>query len=90
MSRPRYPTARFVADPEVQRRLLAELRDSLPVEDLVTWVVEQRPEATFDQTLALLKEIYAAGFRIVAADTTPRTYRVGGRDMRACPQRVEA
>ncbi len=93
MNRPDQPTSfatKLVADPEELRGLLAELRSALPVEDLLAWVVEQRPQASFDQTMALMKEIYAAGMNIAAAKTTPRTYRVGGRQMRACPQRVEA
>lgn len=89
MRSPQSPAARTAIDPEFQRRTVAKLRASLPVADLMEWLLAERPQADFAEIMGLLKGVYEAGFRILPVGTETRSYSVGERQLQACPQRVE-
>ncbi|NKB71507.1 MAG: hypothetical protein GKR89_30920 [Candidatus Latescibacteria bacterium] len=78
------------ADEENQRQVLRRLQAALPVDDLLGWLIVECPTAGRDQVLALLKAVYAAGWKIGPANQEQRLYRVGDEELRAYPQRVEA
>ena len=69
-------------------RVLAELERSLPVDDLLAWLLGALPGADRDQLFAALKAVYEAGFEIVPASRIPKPYAIGRDRLRACPQRV--
>lgn len=71
-------------------RVLRELERSLPVDDLMGWLIRALPLANRGQVFSVLKVIYEAGFEIGSASRTPRPYKIGRDAFQACPQRVTA
>lgn len=67
---------------------LAELEASLPVDDLLAWLIEKMPEADDTEVMAALRAAYLRGLRIEPASPEMRSYQVGGREIQACAQRV--
>ena len=73
-----------------QSRVLRELERSLPVDDLMGWLIRALPLANRGQVFSVLKVIYEAGFEIGSASRTPQPYKIGRDAFQACPQRVTA
>jgi len=73
-----------------QARVFRELERSLPVDDLMGWLIRTLPLANRNQLFSVLKAIYEAGFEIGPASQTPRPYEIGRDAFQACPQRVTA
>lgn len=69
--------------------IIQKLRQSLPVNDLMAWLIEMHPDAELKQILSMLNIIYQEGFKIVPADQEAKTYQIGDRQLTAYPQRVE-
>jgi len=67
-----------------------KLKESLPIDDLMAWLIEEHPAANLQEILSMLNFIYQEGFQIVPADEEKRIYQVGDRELNAFPQRVEA
>jgi hypothetical protein len=65
-----------------------KLKQSLPVDDLMAWLIKEHPDANLQQILSMLNFIYQEGFHIVPASEEKRTYQVGDRELNAFPQRV--
>lgn len=62
---------------------------ALPIDDLLSWLISEHPDASLKQILSMLNKVYQGGFTISPAGTTQRTYQVGERGLDAYPQRVE-
>lgn len=75
---------------EAGTKALAELEASLPVDDLLAWLIERMPEADDTEVMAALRAAYLRGLRIEPAGPEMLTYAVGGREIRACAQRVSS
>jgi hypothetical protein len=71
-------------------RVLRELERSLPVSDLMGWLIGTLPLANRDEVFKILKAIYEAGFEITSASPTAQPYKIGQEAFQACPQRVTA
>jgi hypothetical protein len=69
-------------------RVLRELERSLPVDDLMGWLIGTLPLANRDQVFTVLKAIYEAGFEIASASPAAQPYKIGQEVFQACPQRV--
>jgi hypothetical protein len=69
--------------------IIQKLRQSLPINDLVAWLIEAHPEAELKQILSMLNIIYQEGFKIVPATQETKVYPIGDRQLTAYPQRVE-
>jgi len=69
--------------------IVSRLEEALPVDDVLAFVLAQRPGAQREEVMALMSAVYSAGFEIVPADTDePVLYQVGEHELRAFPQRV--
>ncbi|MHC4937957.1 MAG: hypothetical protein ACYTHK_03205 [Planctomycetota bacterium] len=73
---------------EIGAAALRDLEAALPVDDLMAFLIEKMPEADEPEVMAALRAAYAHGWRIEPAGAEPRTYQLGGRELRACAQRV--
>ena len=73
---------------EAGANALAELEAARPVEDLLAWLIEKMPEADETEVMAALRAAYLRGLRIEPAGAEMQVYSVGGREIRACAQRV--
>lgn len=62
---------------------------SLPIDDLMAWLIKEHPEAELKQILALLNVIYQNDYHITPGKEQ-KTYQVGERELTAYSQRVEA
>ncbi len=69
-------------------RVLRDLERSLPVDDLMAWLIGTLPLANRDEVFKVLKVIYEAGFEIASASATAQPYKIGQELFQACPQRV--
>jgi len=70
--------------------IIQKLAHSLPVDDLMEWLIQAHPQAELKPILAMLNVIYQENFNIVPTGSGPRTYRIGEKELIAHPQRVEA
>jgi hypothetical protein len=77
-------------DEATRRQVLRQVASSLPIDDLLGWLLQTYPEADRDRIFALLRAIYQGEFKINPASENPRSYPIGDQVLRACPQRVEA
>ncbi len=68
--------------------IIQKIRQSLPIEDLMEWLIKEHPQAELKQILAMLNAIYQEKFTILPADEAPKIYRVGDRELTAFPQRI--
>ncbi len=68
---------------------IQKLKQSLPIDDLMAWLINESPQAELGQILATLNVIYQEPLTITPASETQRTYRIGNRELTAFPQRVE-
>lgn len=69
--------------------VIQKLKDSLPVDDIMAWLITEYPELALPQLLKLLNVIYQEGFHISPSSEERRVYRVADRELTASPQRVE-
>ena len=72
-----------------RRQVLDEVASSLPIHDLMAWMIQTFTKADRDQIFAAFKWVYEAGFKIGSASSQPRSYRIAGQGFNACPQRIE-
>jgi hypothetical protein len=70
--------------------VVEKLERSLPVDDLVGWLLEEHPGIARGQLFSMLRAIYGADFEIGPAGIEQKTYRVGEEEFTAFPQRVQA
>lgn len=71
--------------------IIQKLKQSLPVDDLMEWLIQEHPQAELQQVLALLNVIYQEEeFKITPCGGKKRTYRIGEKELSAYPQKVEA
>lgn len=73
---------------EAGAEALRALEDALPVDDLMAFLIERMPEADDTEVMAALRAAYLRGLRIEPAGPEMLVYQVGGREIRACAQRV--
>lgn len=69
--------------------IIQKINQSLPIEDLMAWLIQEHPQAELKQILAMLQVIYQEGFSITPGKAQ-KTYQIGDRELTAYPQRVEA
>ena len=67
-----------------------KVRGTLPIDDLLEWLINEHPEAELKQVLPMLNAVYQGGFTIAPAAEEKKTYQIGDRKLEACPQRVLA
>jgi hypothetical protein len=70
--------------------VVEKLERSLPVDDLVGWLLEEHPGIGRSELFSMLRVIYGADFEIGPAGEEQRTYRVGEEEFTAFPQRVQS
>ncbi len=70
--------------------IIQKLKNSLPINDLMAWLIEEHPDAELKQILAMLNIIYQEGFQIIPANQEPKIYLIGNRQLTAYPQRIAA
>lgn len=68
--------------------LIQEIKQALPIEDLMAWLIDKYPQADLKQIMAMLNVIYQENFEIVPASEEKKTYQVGDRQLFANPQKV--
>jgi hypothetical protein len=68
---------------------IQKVKQSLPIEDLMEWLIKEHPQAELKQILAMLNVIYQENFKITPASNSPKNYRIGDKELTAFPQRVE-
>lgn len=68
--------------------LIQEIKQALPIEDLMAWLINKYPQADLKQIMAMLNVIYQENFEIVPASEEKKTYQVGDRQLSANPQKV--
>lgn len=69
--------------------IIQKVRQSLPINDLMAWLIEEHPDADLQQILSMLNIIYQEDFKIVPATQESQNYLIGNRQLTAYPQRVE-
>ena len=69
--------------------IINKIKQSLPINDLMAWLIETHPDAELKQILSMLNIIYQEGFKIVPATQEPQIYQIGERQLTAYPQRIE-
>ncbi|MCP5015379.1 MAG: hypothetical protein GY938_08850 [Ketobacter sp.] len=69
--------------------LIQRLKQSLPIDDLMAWLIKEHPKAQLQEIMDMLSTIYQGGFKITPASETQTNYQVGDKTLKASPQRVE-
>lgn len=72
-----------------QDQIVHQVKNALPIHDLMAWMIASFPKANRDQIFTGLKWIYAADFHIAPASSKSMAYEIGEQTVTACPQRVE-
>ena len=71
--------------------IIHKLKQSLPVEDLMEWLIQEHPQAELQQVLTMLNVIYQEEeFKITPWGGKKKAYQIGERELSAYPQKVEA
>lgn len=71
--------------------IIQKLRQSLPVDDLMEWLIKEHPQAELQQVLAMLNVIYQEEeFKITPCGGRKSVYQIGDKELSAYPQKVEA
>ena len=69
--------------------LIQEVKDALPIADLMLWLTEKYPQAELKQILAMLNVIYQESeFHIQPASDERKDYVVGDKTLTAYPQSI--
>lgn len=69
--------------------LIQEVKEALPISDLMLWLTEKYPQAELKQILSMLNVIYQeSDFQIQPASDQRRDYTVGDKTLTAFPQSV--
>ena len=81
--------ARLAAlDRATQQSIMDSVEAARPIDDLLSWLIAEYPDADRAWVFAALKAIYEAGLAIAPSSPQARTYRIGREELTACPQRV--
>ena len=72
-----------------RHNLIQRLKQSLPIDDLMAWLIKEHPEAQLQEIMDMLSIVYQEGFKITPASEIQTNYQVGDKTLQANPQRVE-
>jgi len=70
--------------------MIQKIKESLPIDDIMAWLIQTYPQAELKEILYRLNVIYQEGFVIHPAAEVQNTYRIGEQELTAFPQRVVA
>ncbi|MCV6636953.1 hypothetical protein [Candidatus Albibeggiatoa sp. nov. NOAA] len=69
--------------------LIQEVKNALPIADVMQWLTEQYPQAELKQILAMLNVIYQeSDFQIQPASDERQDYVIGDKTLTAYPQSI--
>jgi hypothetical protein len=69
--------------------LIQEVKDAVPITDLMLWLTQKYPQAELKQILAMLNVIYQEpAFQIQPASDKRQDYTVGDKTLTAYPQSI--
>lgn len=70
--------------------MIQKIKESLPIDDIMAWLIQTYPQAELKDILYRLNVIYQEDFAISPAAQVQKTYRIGERELTAYPQQVAA